>query len=65
MAIVNSPFIGSEALADGQSRKHELRSRYRAVFPDIYVPKNAELTIRRLRQGGVAVVAPARVSSRD
>ncbi len=60
MAIVNSPFVGSEAIANGAVRKHELRSRYRAVFPDVYVPKTAELTIRECARAGVAVVTPAR-----
>lgn len=40
------PFIGSDAIASGQVRKHHLRTRYTAVFPDIYVPKGAELTLR-------------------
>jgi hypothetical protein len=45
MAMPNFPFIGSEAVASGAIRKHELRARYRVVFPDVYVPKNAELTL--------------------
>lgn len=47
MRKLHKPFIGSEALANGAIRKHELRSRYVAVFPDIYVPKGAELTLRQ------------------
>jgi hypothetical protein len=31
------PFIGSDAVAEGILRRHQLRSRFRAVFPDIYV----------------------------
>jgi hypothetical protein len=46
MAMFDKPFIGSEALASGALRKHELRSGYRALFPDIYVPKDAVLTLR-------------------
>jgi very-short-patch-repair endonuclease len=45
MAVPNFPFIGSEAVASGAIRKRELRARYRVVFPDVYVPKNAELTL--------------------
>jgi very-short-patch-repair endonuclease len=45
MKMINSPFIGSEAIANGAIRKHELRSRYRAEFPDVYVPKDAVLTL--------------------
>jgi hypothetical protein len=41
------PFIGSEALHDGLVRKHELRSRFRAVFPDVYVRRDLEPTLRQ------------------
>ncbi|WP_082683849.1 MULTISPECIES: hypothetical protein [unclassified Mycobacterium] len=39
MAILNEPFVGSEAVINGAIRKHELRSRYRTVFPDVYMSK--------------------------
>jgi very-short-patch-repair endonuclease len=42
--IFDKPFVGSEALANGAIRKHQLRALYRAEFPDIYVPKRAVLT---------------------
>ena len=45
MSILDGPFVGSEALEGGLVRKHELRSLYRNVFPDVYVPKGAELTL--------------------
>lgn len=45
MTILNFPFVGSEAVARGLVRKHELRARYRAEFPDVYVPKGMPLTI--------------------
>ncbi len=45
MEMLDKPFVGSEAVANGAIRKHELRARYRAVFPDVYVPKNAPLTV--------------------
>jgi hypothetical protein len=35
------PFIGSEALARGALSRHQLRTQYRAVFPNIYVPKDS------------------------
>ncbi|BBY14543.1 DUF559 domain-containing protein [Mycolicibacterium litorale] len=41
----SNPFIGSEALVSGLVRKHELRTRYSVVFPDVYVEKGTELTI--------------------
>jgi hypothetical protein len=47
MVIPNSPFVGSEAVAGGFLRKHELRARFRTVFPDVYVPKDAVLTVQR------------------
>lgn len=40
------PFIGSEALLDGRLRRHQLRSRFRAIFPDIYVRRDQPLTAR-------------------
>jgi very-short-patch-repair endonuclease len=45
MNFRDQPFVGSEALARGAIRKHELRSRYRAEFPDVYVRKDAVLTL--------------------
>lgn len=40
---MSAPFLGSEALASGVVRKHELRSHYRAVFPGVYLPLPAAL----------------------
>ncbi|EHB56523.1 hypothetical protein MycrhDRAFT_3717 [Mycolicibacterium rhodesiae JS60] len=43
------PFIGSRALAAGEvANKYRLRSGYRAVFPDVYLP--GECTAPTLRQ---------------
>lgn len=39
MGELVEPFIGSEAVINGRIRKHELRSRYRTVFPDVYMSK--------------------------
>jgi hypothetical protein len=39
-----SPFVGSHALKRGAVTRSELRTRYRAVFRDVYIHKNAELT---------------------
>jgi hypothetical protein len=33
------PFIGSEAIAAGAVNWHQLRTRYRAIFPDVYVER--------------------------
>lgn len=44
--LVQTPFIGSEAVAAGRVRKHQLRSRYIAMFPDVYTDKSGDdLTI--------------------
>lgn len=52
MATLNFPFLGSEAIASGAIRKHELRSRFRAEFPDVYVPQDADLTLRQRAVAG-------------
>ncbi len=38
------PFIGTEALADGHVTARTLRSRYQAVYRNVYVPKDYEWT---------------------
>src|SRR4051812_26552533 len=45
MNFGDHPFVGSEAVARVAIRKHELRARYRTEFPDVYVPKDAVLTL--------------------
>jgi hypothetical protein len=40
---VGEPFIGSEALACGRLTRHALRSRYVAIHPDVYVPRDSDL----------------------
>ncbi len=44
----NEPFIGSEAVAEGILGRHQLRSRFRAVYPDVYVQRDQQLTVRQL-----------------
>jgi hypothetical protein len=39
-----APFIGSEALRAGRLTRHTLRTRFVAIYPDVYVPAGAELT---------------------
>jgi hypothetical protein len=43
---MNKVFIGTEALARGELTEHELRRWYRTIFPGVYVPKIAELSLR-------------------
>ena len=45
MGVWTEPFIGSDALALGELNRHQLRTRYRAVFPDVYVPRQARLSL--------------------
>jgi hypothetical protein len=39
-----SPFLGSQALGCGAVTRNELRTRYRAVFRDVYIGRDAQLT---------------------
>ena len=39
---MRDPFIGSEALAAGAVTRHQLRTRYRAVLPNVYLPNDVE-----------------------
>jgi hypothetical protein len=41
---MEQPFVGSEALAAGRITPYRLRSRYRAIQRDVYLPRGAELT---------------------
>ncbi|MCV7350481.1 endonuclease domain-containing protein [Mycobacterium parmense] len=42
---MQKPIIGSEALASGALSRHQLRTRYRAVFPNVYLPHDVALTL--------------------
>jgi very-short-patch-repair endonuclease len=42
--VDTSPFVGSHALKRGAVTRSELRTRYRAVFRDVYIHKDTELT---------------------
>ena len=35
---MGEPFIGSEAIASGKLTPYALRSRFVALYPDVYVP---------------------------
>ncbi|BBX64845.1 hypothetical protein MSAS_40190 [Mycobacterium saskatchewanense] len=39
---MGDPFVGSEALAAGAVTKHQLRTRYRAVLPNVYLARGVE-----------------------
>jgi hypothetical protein len=44
MTDVNGPFLGSEALAAGFVTRHQLRTDFRAIHRNVYLPKERELT---------------------
>jgi very-short-patch-repair endonuclease len=44
------PFIGSEALASGVLKRHELRRYHRALMPNVCIDKRAEATLRSRTQ---------------
>lgn len=62
-------FLGSEALAAKTLTEYELRRWYRSIFPDVYVPKRGEPTLRDrtvgawLWSGRRAVIAGAAASA--
>lgn len=62
---MREPFIASEALACGVLSRHQLRTRYRAVFPNVYLPRRPEPTLHQriiaawLWSGRQSVVAGA------
>jgi hypothetical protein len=43
----DDPFIGSEAVASGLLRRHQLRSRFQPLFPNVYVPRDQQPTLRQ------------------
>ncbi len=41
---MREPVIGSEAIASGRLTRYVLRTRYIAIYPDVYMPRDAEIT---------------------
>lgn len=67
---MEKPFIGSEALRSRALSRHELRARYCAVFPNVYVSNDARLSLEQRiraawlwsgRRGTVVGAAAARL----
>ncbi|AWT51844.1 hypothetical protein LTT02_15085 [Mycolicibacterium smegmatis] len=48
---MTAPFLGSEALADGTLNRHQLRTRFRTLYPNVYVPKTSEPTLEQRTVG--------------
>jgi hypothetical protein len=47
MEDAGEPFIGSEALACGALSRHQLRTQYRAVFPNVYLSRLIQPTLEQ------------------
>lgn len=45
--MLAEPFLGSEALTCGAVSRHQLRTRYRAVFPNVYIPNQGQPTVEQ------------------
>ncbi|MGZ4583036.1 MAG: DUF559 domain-containing protein [Mycobacterium sp.] len=65
MRDAGEPFVGSEALACGALSRHQLRTRYRAILPNVYLSTDSRLSLERritaawLWSGRAATVAGA------
>ncbi len=47
MGDVAEPFTGSAALVSGALNRHQLRTRYRAVLPNVYLPNDVEPSLEQ------------------
>jgi hypothetical protein len=65
---LSEPFVGSDALARGLLSRHQLRTQYRAVLPNVYLPKRTQKSLQQHiaaawlwsdRQGTIAGTAAA------
>lgn len=52
--------LGSEAIDRGEVSRQGLRSAYRAIFPDVYIPAVAEPSLYANTVGLAVVEAPRR-----
>jgi hypothetical protein len=49
--MMYEPFVGSEALANGELSRHQLRTYYRAIMPDVYLEKRVKPSLRQRTKG--------------
>lgn len=62
---MGEPFVGRDALTSGTLNRHQLRTRYRAVCPNVYLSNQAQLSLERriatawLWSGRRAIIAGA------
>lgn len=47
MHIESEPFLGSEAVVAGALTRYELRRRYRAILPNVYLDKRTDPSLRQ------------------
>jgi Protein of unknown function (DUF559) len=47
MRYLGQPFIGSEAVARGALSRQQLRTQFRAVFPNVYLSNDVEASLQR------------------
>ena len=57
-------FLGSEALARGEISRGRLRSAYRAIYPDVYMPSVGEPSLYANTMGRLAMVQASRSDHR-
>ena len=46
-AVMTEPFLGSDALARRLLSRHQLRTQYRAVLPNVYLPKQIKPSLEQ------------------
>lgn len=51
MTALSNPFIGSEALARGAVNRHQLRTRFKAIYPNVYLPADVTPTLAQRATG--------------
>ncbi|MEV0670680.1 hypothetical protein [Mycobacterium sp. NPDC050441] len=54
------PFVGSEAVAAGHLTRSQLRTRYRPIYRDVYVPREHPICLRD-RVAGIGLASPGAV----
>jgi hypothetical protein len=45
-------FLGSEAVRQGQLTPYQLRSRFRSIYPDVYLPEHSAPSLRQRSEAG-------------
>jgi len=48
---VHDVFVGSEAVRQGRLTPYQLRSRFRSIYPDVYLPKYTAPSLRQRSEG--------------